>query len=71
MKTKTQLSNFNFQFSGYGHYRVTYTSPAVSFLITQHITLLRLTEGRQRNITTALSLIKLHPTYLTGWQYFN
>lgn len=28
MKTKTQLSDFNFQFSGYGHYRVTYTSPA-------------------------------------------
>jgi len=21
------LSNFNFQFSGYGHYKVTYTSP--------------------------------------------
>lgn len=28
MQTKTQLSDFNFQFSGYGHYRVTYTSPA-------------------------------------------
>lgn len=28
MKTKTQLSDFNFQFSGYGHYRVSYTSPA-------------------------------------------
>lgn len=28
MKTKTQLSDFNFQLSGYGHYRVTYTSPA-------------------------------------------
>lgn len=28
MRTKTQLSNFNFQFSRYGHYRVTYTSPA-------------------------------------------
>ncbi len=28
MKTKIQLSDFNFQVSGYGHYRVTYTSPA-------------------------------------------
>lgn len=28
MRTKTQLSDFNFQFSGYGHYRVSYTSPA-------------------------------------------
>ena len=28
MQTKTQLSDFNFQFSGYGHYRVSYTSPA-------------------------------------------
>lgn len=27
MKTKTQLSNFNFIQSGYGHYKVTYTSP--------------------------------------------
>ena len=28
MKTRTSIYNFNFQFSGYGHYRVTYTSPA-------------------------------------------
>ena len=28
MQTKTQLSDFNFQFSGYGLYRVSYTSPA-------------------------------------------
>lgn len=27
MKTKTQLSDFNFIQSGYGHYRVTYASP--------------------------------------------
>jgi len=27
MKTKTQLSDFAFQFAGYGHYKVTYTSP--------------------------------------------
>lgn len=27
MKTKTQLSDFNFIQSGYGHYKVTYTSP--------------------------------------------
>lgn len=27
MKTKTQLSNFNLIQSGYGHYKVTYTSP--------------------------------------------
>ena len=26
MITKTQLSDFNYQFSGYGHYRVSYTS---------------------------------------------
>lgn len=25
---KIQLTDFNFQFSGYGHYRVSYTSPA-------------------------------------------
>ena len=24
---KTQLSDFDFKFSGYGHYKVTYTSP--------------------------------------------
>ena len=28
MRTKTHILDFNFQFSGYGHYRVTYTSPA-------------------------------------------
>ena len=27
MKTKISLSDFSFSFSGYGHYRVTYTSP--------------------------------------------
>lgn len=27
MKTRISIYNFNFQFSGYGHYRVTYTSP--------------------------------------------
>lgn len=28
MKTKTiSISDFTFQFSGYGHYKVTYTSP--------------------------------------------
>jgi len=27
MKQSIQLSDFNFQFSGYGHYKVTYTSP--------------------------------------------
>ena len=27
MKNKTQLSDFSFMFSGYGHYAVTYTSP--------------------------------------------
>ena len=31
-----QLSDFNFQFAGYGHYKVTYTSPVTlkSFTIT-------------------------------------
>ncbi len=28
MKNKISISDFQFQFSGYGHYRVTYTSPA-------------------------------------------
>jgi hypothetical protein len=27
MKTTISLSDFGFQFSGYGHYNVTYTSP--------------------------------------------
>ena len=27
MKNSIKLSDFNFHFSGYGHYRVTYTSP--------------------------------------------
>ena len=27
MKNCIQLSDFNFQFAGYGHYKVTYTSP--------------------------------------------
>lgn len=27
MKTKTLLSDFNFKFTGHGHYLVTYTSP--------------------------------------------
>lgn len=27
MKKTIQLSDFRFQFSGYGHYKVTYTSP--------------------------------------------
>jgi hypothetical protein len=27
MKNSIQLSDFNFQFTGYGHYKVTYTSP--------------------------------------------
>ena len=27
MKNSIKLSDFDFQFSGYGHYRVTYTSP--------------------------------------------
>lgn len=27
MKTKINTSDFIFQFSGYGHYKVTYTSP--------------------------------------------
>lgn len=28
MKTTISLSDFNFRLSGYGHYEVTYTSPA-------------------------------------------
>jgi hypothetical protein len=28
MKNSIKLSDFSFQFSGYGHYKVTYTSPA-------------------------------------------
>lgn len=28
MKNTIELSDFKFQFSGYGHYKVTYTSPA-------------------------------------------
>lgn len=27
MKNSIKLSDFDFQFSGYGHYKVTYTSP--------------------------------------------
>jgi len=27
MKTTIQLSDFNFQFTGHGHYKVTYISP--------------------------------------------
>lgn len=27
MKTKTQLSDFRFEFAGHGHYKVTYESP--------------------------------------------
>lgn len=27
MKTTIQLSDFRFEFKGYGHYKVTYTSP--------------------------------------------
>ena len=27
MKTKIRLSDFSFSFSGFGHYKVTYTSP--------------------------------------------
>lgn len=27
MKTKINISNFSFQFAGYGHYKVTYRSP--------------------------------------------
>jgi len=27
MKTKTTISDFTFIFAGYGHYKVTYTSP--------------------------------------------
>jgi hypothetical protein len=30
MNTKTKLSDFNFTFKGYGHYKVTYTSPITS-----------------------------------------
>lgn len=28
MKTRTSIYDFNFSLSGYGHYKVTYTSPA-------------------------------------------
>lgn len=28
MKTTISISDFSFKFSGYGHYKVTYTSPA-------------------------------------------
>lgn len=27
MKTRISISDFDFQFAGYGHYKVTYTSP--------------------------------------------
>ena len=27
MRTKTSLSDFRFELAGYGHYKVTYTSP--------------------------------------------
>lgn len=26
---KTELTDFRFEFAGYGHYKVTYTSPAI------------------------------------------
>lgn len=28
MRAKTTISDFRFEFAGYGHYKVTYTSPA-------------------------------------------
>lgn len=36
MKNSIHISDFKFQFSGYGHYKVTYTSPVTlkSFSIT-------------------------------------
>lgn len=27
MRTKTEITDFRFEFAGYGHYKVTYTSP--------------------------------------------
>lgn len=27
MKTKTEITDFRFEFAGHGHYKVTYTSP--------------------------------------------
>lgn len=45
--------------------------PAVSSLITQHITPLRYMAGKRLSITAVSGLIKLHPTYLIGRQCFN
>lgn len=30
MKTKIDINDFKFEFAGYGHYKVTYTSPKTS-----------------------------------------
>ena len=58
---KTTINNFSFQFSGYGHYTVTYTSPATGKQWTKTIsdmTLIDRTKNEDEPKQSDLDLLK-------------
>lgn len=61
MRTRIQLSDFNFQLSGYGHYRVTYTSPATGkqwSMVINDMTLIDTTKNADDPKTKDLNALK-------------
>lgn len=61
MRTKTQISDFNFRFSGYGHYRVIYTSPATGkqwSTVVSDMTLIDVTKNADEPKRKDLNMLK-------------
>lgn len=58
---KTQLSDFTFKFSGYGHYKVTYQSPNTSkkwSTITNNMPLIDATKNSENPLKKDLEQLK-------------
>ena len=59
--TKISISDFSFSFSGYGHYRVTYTSPITGkswSIVTNNMPLIDLTKNAAEQKLCDLELLK-------------
>ena len=59
--TKISISDFSFSFSGYGHYRVTYTSPITGkswSIVTNNMPLIDLTKNAAEPKRCDLELLK-------------
>lgn len=61
MKTKTTISDFTFEFTGHGHYKVTYTSPVTGkkwAIVTNNMPLIDATKNAEIPKQRDLEILK-------------